>query len=70
MDKGRTGPGWFERECGGQASTLGQNSRTRNIWPTTKMRLLTQDKTERGKGGSMDFAKRNVDEEPAGVYYR
>ena len=44
MDKGA--PGVPQTESGGQAS-LGPNSR-RNIWSTTKIRLLTPDKEERG----------------------
>ena len=64
MDKGTNCPGAGQTECGGQGS-LGQNSR-RNIWPTTKMRLLQsrqrRNRTQRERevllcGGSMDFIK-------------
>ena len=59
-------PGEGQTECGGQASSLGQNSRTRNIWPTTEMRLLkTKQKEE--KVVFYGFCKRNVDEEGRGV---
>ena len=63
MDKGTNCPGAAQTECGGQGS-LGQNSR-RNIWPTTKMRLLhsrqrrkrTQREREVLLSCSMDFVK-------------
>ena len=54
MDKGA--PGVPQTESGGQAS-LGPNSR-RNIWPTTKIRLLTPDKEDSArKDGSMELMR-------------